>query len=326
MFINLPKIELHCHLDGSVRVGTIIDIARKENIEIPSFEIEDLTDIITVKETCECLNDYLKKFEITNSIMQSRYSLERITYELLEDVSKENIKYIEIRFAPQLHRQKGLTYEEILETVINGIKRGEKDFDIKANLIVSFMRILSVESGMELLEVSKNYLNNGIVGFDLAGPENEGFCEEYKDLIKKAKEYKFGITLHAGEQGSYQNVIDAVNIGATRIGHGIKIINSKEAYDLVKDKNILLEMCPTSNVQTKNAKDFKSYPFYEFFKDGVIASLNTDNRTMSGIDLTNEYQVLFDDLDYTEYKEMYLKTVNAIFADEETKRWLRSFI
>ncbi|MFI3210369.1 MAG: adenosine deaminase [Peptostreptococcaceae bacterium] len=326
MFNKLPKIELHCHLDGSVRAETIIDIAKKENVNLPIYDKEELRKHISIIENCECLDEYIEKFDLTNLVMQNKYGLERIAYEVLEDASLENVKYIEIRFAPQLHRLNGLNYDEIIQSVINGVKKAEKDFDIKGNVIISTMRHMSEESGMEVIEVAKKYLGKGVVAFDMAGKEDEGFCITYNNLIKKAKEENFNITLHAGEQASYKNVIDAINLGATRIGHGIKIINSKETMDLVKEKNILLEMCPTSNIQTSNASDYVTYPFKKFLDYGIVASLNTDNRTVSNITLTKEYENIFNTLDFDLYKRNYLETVNASFSNEETKDWLRKFI
>lgn len=326
MFNKLPKIELHCHLDGSVRAETIIDIAKKENVNLPIYDKEELRKHISIIENCECLDEYIEKFDLTNLVMQNKYGLERIAYEVLEDASVENVKYIEIRFAPQLHRLNGLNYDEIIQSVINGVKKAEKDFDIKGNVIISTMRHMSEESGMEVIEVAKKYLGKGVVAFDMAGKEDEGFCITYNNLIKKAKEENFNITLHAGEQASYKNVIDAINLGATRIGHGIKIINSKETMDLVKEKNILLEMCPTSNIQTSNASDYVTYPFKKFLDYGIVASLNTDNRTVSNITLTKEYENIFNTLDFDLYKRNYLETVNASFSNEETKDWLRKFI
>ena len=219
--INLPKIELHCHLDGSVRVSTIIDIAKKENIEIPSFKEEIVKKFIEVPKDCTSLNEYLKKFELPNKIMQSSYSLERIAFELLEDAASENIKYIEIRFAPQLHTKGGLSFDQVIKSVLKGVKKAEEIYDIRGNLILGCMRNMSIKSGLEVVKEGNKFLNNGVVAIDLCGPEYEGFAYEYKEITDLAKELGYEITIHAGEAASAQNVIDAINIlGATRIGHG----------------------------------------------------------------------------------------------------------
>lgn len=327
--INLPKIELHCHLDGSVRVSTIIDIAKKENIEIPSFKEEIVKKFIEVPKDCTSLNEYLKKFELPNKIMQSSYSLERIAFELLEDAANENIKYIEIRFAPQLHTKGGLSFDQVIKSVLKGVKKAEDIYDIRGNLILGCMRNMSIESGLEVVKEGSKFLNNGVVAIDLCGPEYEGFAYEYKEITDLAKELGYEITIHAGEAASAQNVIDAINIlGATRIGHGVRIKDMKEAYDLVKEKKITLEMCPTSNIQTKAIDDFYNYPFYDFYKDNIKVCINTDNRTVSNINLTNEISLISNEfkISLDDYNKIYKNSIEASFADKSTKIWLSSFI
>lgn len=327
--INLPKIELHCHLDGSVRVSTIIDIAKKENIEIPSFKEEIVKKFIEVPKDCTSLNEYLKKFELPNKIMQSSYSLERIAFELLEDAASENIKYIEIRFAPQLHTKGGLSFDQVIKSVLKGVKKAEEIYDIRGNLILGCMRNMSIKSGLEVVKEGNKFLNNGVVAIDLCGPEYEGFAYEYKEITDLAKELGYEITIHAGEAASAQNVIDAINIlGATRIGHGVRIKDMKEAYDLVKEKKITLEMCPTSNVQTKAIDYFYNYPFYDFYKDNIKVCINTDNRTVSNINLTNEISLISNEfkISLDDYNKIYINSIEASFADKSTKIWLSSFI
>lgn len=329
MINKLPKIELHCHLDGSVRVDTIIDIAKKENIKLDSYEKHDVEKMVQVPNDCESLNEYLNRFDLPNQVMQNSENIKRITFELLEDVSKENVKYIEIRFAPQLHLLRGMSVEEVIESVIEGMKKAEKDYDIKGNLILSCMRILSEEDAILLVEAGKKFLNKGVVAIDLAGPEEEGFAEKYKKSMDIARSYGYNVTIHAGEAASGQNVIDAIKIlKAQRIGHGIRIKSMKEAYDLVKESQVTLEMCPTSNLQTKTVKSMDEYPFYDFYKDGINLSINTDNRTVSNIDLSNEINLISNEFNMKEedYKNIYLSTVEASFADQKTKEWLRSLI
>lgn len=328
MIKRLPKIDLHCHLDGSVRVNTIIDIAKKENIKIPSFDRDIIKELIQVPKECTSLNEYLKRFELPNDVMQSSYALERIAFELLEDAAKENIKYIEVRFAPQLHRKNGLSLDDIIQSVLYGIKKAEDIYDIKGNLILGCMRIMSEEDGIEVVNAGLKFLNKGVVAIDLCGPEKEGFANEFKKVIDLAREYGYNITVHAGEAASAKNVIDAINIlGAKRIGHGVRIKDMREAYDLVKEKGIILEMCPTSNIQTKAIESIEEYPFYNFFKDDIKTTINTDNRTVSNIDLSNEIDLMFSNLEVKDrYKDIYLYTVEATFADEKTKQWLKALI
>ena len=328
-FEKLPKIELHCHLDGSVRPETIIELAKIEGIKLPSYDIETIKNIMIAPMECTSLNEYLEKFEIPVAIMQSKENLKRITYELMEDSAKENIKYIEIRFAPLLHTNKGLSSEEIIQSVLEGIKEGEKNYDIKGNLILSFLRHMPAETIYEVIEAGKKYLGDGVVAIDLCASEDKGFCEKFIQPFLLGKEYGYKVTIHAGETGIGENVLDAVQmLGAERIGHGIHIKNCKEAYDIVKEKNIVLEMCPTSNVQTKAVDSFEVHPILDFHKDGIKVTINTDNRTVSNTTLTKECHVIKDNfnIDLDIYKNIYFNSVNAAFIDCQTKENLKNLL
>lgn len=328
-FKKLPKIELHCHLDGSVRPETIIELAKIEGIKLPSYDIETIKNIMIAPMECTSLNEYLEKFEIPVAIMQSKENLKRITYELMEDSAKENIKYIEIRFAPLLHTNKGLSSEEIIQSVLEGIKEGEKNYDIKGNLILSFLRHMPAETIYEVIEAGKKYLGDGVVAIDLCASEDKGFCEKFIQPFLLGKEYGYKVTIHAGETGIGENVLDAVQmLGAERIGHGIHIKNCKEAYDIVKEKNIVLEMCPTSNVQTKAVDSFEVHPILDFHKDGIKVTINTDNRTVSNTTLTKECHVIKDNfnIDLDIYKNIYFNSVNAAFIDRQTKENLKNLL
>jgi len=328
-FKNLPKIDLHCHLDGSVRPATIIDIAKATGINIPYYNIENIKKEVTAPIECKSLDEYLKRFEIPNLVMQSKDSLRRITFELLEDSAKENVKYIEVRFAPLVHMKSGLNVYEVIESVISGIKDAEKIYDIKGNVILCCMRNMSVKRDFEVVEAGKEYISKGVVAIDLCASEEDGFCERFIEPIALAREYGYRITIHAGETGIGKNVLEAVVLlGAERIGHGIFIKDCLEAYNIVKDKGITLEMCPTSNIQTKAIDAFKNHPIYNFFNDGIRVTVNTDNRTVSNTNMTKECEILLREFNITfeEYKQIYFNSVDAAFADLETKEWLMKYI
>jgi adenosine deaminase len=326
-FERLPKIELHCHLDGSVRAETILDIAIKENIKIPTYKLDEIKNMMIAPIECSSLEEYLQRFYLPIAMMQSKESLKRIAFELFEDGAKENIKYMEVRFAPLLHIKNGLSVEEIIESVLMGIKAAEESYGIKGNLILSFLRNMAPESIFEVIEVGKKYLGKGVVAVDLCGAEHEGFSENFIEPIARAKSYGYKVTIHAGETGIGRNVLEAVELlGAERIGHGVFINNCNEAYDIVKKNHITLEMCPTSNIQTKAVNTFEEHPIYAYYKDGIKITINTDNRTVSNVNLTNEYSIIGKsfNMECEDYKRIYDYSVNASFADEKTKEYLRS--
>ena len=326
---ELPKIELHCHLDGSLRPETIIDIAKEEEISIPFYDVYNIRKEVTAPEECMSLDEYLKRFEIPNLVMQSKESLRRITYELLEDSAKENVKYIEVRFAPLLHIMKGLSICEIIESVIIGIRQAEEKYDIRGNVILCCMRFMSADSALEVVEAGEKYLGKGVVAVDLCGAEGEGFCNKFIEPIAIARGYGYRVTIHAGETGIGKNVLEAVEmLGAERIGHGVFIKDCIEAYNIVKDKRITLEMCLTSNIQTKAIETYEKHPFYSFFNDGIRVTVNTDNRTVSDTNMTKECEAIFKYFNITldEYKQVYYNSVDAAFADLKTKERLRKFI
>lgn len=328
-FEILPKIELHCHLDGSVRPETIIDIAKKEGVDIPSFDKNEIKRQITAPVECTSLNEYLKAFLVPNLVMQSKESLRRITFELFEDAANENVKYMEVRFAPLLHTAKGLEIQEIIESVIDGIKDAEQKYDIKGNVILSCMRNMSSDKALEVIEKGKKFLGKGVVAVDLCAAEEEGFCEKFVEPIALARKYGYKVTIHAGETGIGKNVLEAVELlGAERIGHGVFIKDCHEAYEIVKEKNIVLEMCPTSNVQTKAVNSFNEHPIYDFYKDGIKVTVNTDNRIVSDTNMTKEFDIVSKEFNitYEDYKQIYYNSVEASFADLKTKERLKKLI
>ena len=327
-FQKLPKIDLHCHLDGSLRAQTVLDIIKKNKIQ-SNQNLKNIKKQLTAPLNCSSLEEYLKSFNLPIAVMQTKEDLERVSFELMEDASIENIKYIEIRFAPQQHKKEGLTTKEIIQSVLSGMKKEEKLYDIKGNYILSCMRHLSAESAMKIIEEGKIFLGNGVVAVNLCGEELPGFCHKFIQPMKKAKDYGYRITIHAGETGIGENVTDAINLlGAERIGHGIFISNNKKAYDLVKEKQVTLEICPTSNIQTKAIKNYKEHPIYNFYNDEILVTLNTDNRTVSNTSMSEEYLQIKKafNLKKEEYRHIYLNSVEAAFISENEKQRLKKYL
>lgn len=324
-YFNLPKIDLHCHLDGSVRPQTLMDLARQQNITLPSDNIDEISTLMIAPETSLNLEEYLLRFKLPLSVMQTAESIERISFELFEDAAQENVKYLEVRFGPLLHTEQGLTLEQIIQSAVAGMQRAEKLYDIKGNYILSLLRHMPKESIKGVLDTGAKYLNNGVVAFDLAGGEAPGFCHEFVPYAQYAAEKGYRITIHAGEQGDGQNVYDAITLlGAERIGHGIHIKGHQEAYNLVKNKMTALETCPSSNVQTKAVDKLSSHPIKTFYQDAIPVTINTDNRTVSNTSMSDEVRKVMQTfkLSRADYFNIYKTSVAHSFASESVKAHL----
>lgn len=325
---KLPKIELHLHLDGSVRVETMYEILR-ENNEIDEMEIEKFRELVSITGDCKSLVEYLEKFELPGKVMQNEKNLERITYELLEDLSRDNVKYVEIRFAPYLHMNEGLSFDQVMESVILGMNKGMEDFNIKANLILIAMRHDSLDKTIELVKNGEKYINKGVVAVDLAGNEHDFPPEIHKKAFKLAKELGYKITIHAGETGIEKNIITSIDeLYASRIGHGVAAIKDIGIMNKLRDENIYLEMCPVSNIQTKAIDSIENYPMEKFIEYGIKATVNTDNMTVSNTDLNREYSLLIDRLKFTieDIKKLILNSVEASFLSTSEKLELKSIV
>lgn len=285
---QLPKIELHCHLDGSISMETIRVLAENAGISLPDSDA-GLREKITAPDNAESLLDYLAPFDFVLPMLQTAEALSLAAYDVLKQAKKDNIRYIEVRFAPTLHTQKGLSLLEVVEAVTKGLAAGEIDFDVKANALLCGMRHESVATVMEVVDVFATGDLTHVAGFDLAGGETDGFVGKFTSVLEKVTAQDIPLTLHAGECGCAQNVLDAIEHGATRIGHGVAIKDIPEKWSELIDKKITLEMAPTSNIQTKAIDEVADYPFKALLDAGVRVTINTDNRTVSDTTLTDEY-------------------------------------
>lgn len=328
-YFDLPKIDLHCHLDGSLRPQTVIDLAAEQNIELPSTDADVIKEMMIAPETCPNLQEYLDRFELPIKVMQTAEGIERISFELFEDAAKENVKYLEVRFAPHLHIQQGLSHEQIIESAVKGMKRAEALYDIKGNYILSAVKFLPSDTIPPVLDAGEKFLGNGVVAFDLAGSELDNFAHDYVKYTQYARDKGYRITIHAGEQGCGQNVYDAIELlGAERIGHGVAIKDHAEAYQRVKQDVVGLEACPSSNVQTKAIPELKLHPLKDFHKDGLPVTINTDNRTVSNTTMTQEVEKVMELFELTaeDYAQIYRASVEQCFASDEVKQKLMQYI
>ena len=290
LLLQLPKVELHCHLDGSLRVSSILDQAKIDNIKLPFKNYDDLTAYFKIGENRGSLEDYIKRFDITLCVMQTPKALSRFAYELIEDVSKENVRYIEVRYSPILHTKKGMALEEALESVRKGLKRGEKDFGVKSGIIVCGIRHISPEASLKLADLAVRYKNRGVVGFDLAGSEDNFPAKEHREAFYLIRNNNVNATIHAGEAYGPPSIHQAIHqCGANRIGHGTRLKEDKNLMDYVIDHRITLEICLTSNWQTRSVRSLHYHPLKYYYQKGMRVTLNTDNRLISDTTLTEEF-------------------------------------
>ncbi|MFQ6617536.1 MAG: adenosine deaminase [Fidelibacterota bacterium] len=307
---KLPKVDLHCHLDGSLRIETMIDIAEKEKISLPSKRYDDLEKMIKVGDGCRNLEDYLDRFEITLNVMQSPEALSRIAYELIEDAHTENVKYMEVRYSPILHLRRGMNLTETVDSVIKGLKSAERDFGVNTGIIICGIRNISPDISLMLAELAVAYKNRGVVAFDLAGIEENYPAKHHRESFFLILNNNINCTLHAGETYGPESIHQAIHYcGAHRIGHGTKLKEDGDLLNYVNDHRIPLEICLSSNIQTKIVKNFHSHPLKFYYEYGIRVTLNTDNRLISDTTLTKEYLLA------SRYLNLGLKEVKDIIIN-----------
>lgn len=286
---RIPKAELHCHLDGSVRPNTLLELGREYGVAMPEATADALAHHMYVRDARH-LEDYLTRFDVTLGVMQSDRALERIAFELAEDAAAEGVRYIEVRYAPVLNQQWGMSLDEAVQAPLRGLARAQTMYGIVGRVIVCGLRHLSPDISLELARLAVSFQGKGVVGFDLAGGEAGHPASAHRAAFEHAREHGMFCTCHAGEGAGPESVADAVNTcGAQRIGHGTRLIEDPRLTDELAKRGIAIEACLTSNVQTRASKDYGSHPLRAYFDRGMCVTLNTDNRLMSGTTLTAEY-------------------------------------
>jgi len=286
---RLPKAELHVHLDGSLRTSTLLDLSTEYGTELPARTEAALARHMVVDDASD-LVDYLGRFRITLAVMQTAEALERIAWELAVDLAAENVRYAEIRFSPLLNTRGNLTSHGAVEAVLAGLRRAGGETGIRTGVIVCALRHMSPSTSLELARVAVDFRGRGVVAFDLAGPESGHAPAEHLAAFRAAARANLPITIHAGEAFGPASIREALHeCGANRIGHGTRLHEDAELMGWVNDFRIPVEICLTSNVQTRVAPDFARHPVRTYFDAGLVTTLNTDNRLMSGTTVTEEY-------------------------------------
>ena len=293
---RLPKAELHCHLDGALRPRTILELGRESGAKLPADTVEDLIPFVQTSPSCGSLAECLKAFDIICPLLRRPQALERTAYELVEDSAADNIRHVEVRFAPELLCSSSMSSEEAVAAVLRGLKKGLKDFGTSSSIIICLFRAHGAAENRRAFSLLKTMFNPkltlkepAVAALDLAGDEARHPTREFADYYAEAKKLGIHTTCHAGETSGTENLRSALEFSVDRIGHGVHLMEDDKLLAEVVRRKIPLEIGITSNVRTKAVSSLKDHPVRRFHEAGVRLTLNTDDRGVFAVDLTHEY-------------------------------------
>lgn len=316
-------IDLHLHLDGSLSIEDFKYLAERQNYDLG----DDFPNNIYVSPDCKSLEEYLERFNLPLALLQDEFSLAYAVSSLVNRLYNAGYIYAEIRFAPQLHTQKGMSQENAVIAACAGLRnglRGKDNFNVK--LILCCMRQSDYETNHPAIELAEKYKSVGVVAVDLAGPEAFKTGDYYSDLFDEAKEKGLNITIHAGEACGSEEVLRAIDLlHAQRIGHGVHLEINRDNMIKITSKTIYFEFCPTSNLQTTSLPDYEHVPLREFDRYGIKVTINSDNMTVSNTNVLEEYKHLYKTLNLQKFeiKHFLLNSIDASFTSLEEKQTLR---
>lgn len=285
----LPKTDLHCHLDGSLRLRTILELAEQQKVRLPAEDEQGLARALHMGEARSSLEDYLEAFDVTLSVLQTAEALYRTAYELALDAAAENVRYLEVRYSPALHLQKGLKMTTVVDSVLEGLRAAKREVGIKSGVIICGIRHMNPQTSVRLAELCVAYKNRGVIGFDLAGAEASFPAKDHKEAFLLILKNNVNCTAHAGEAFGPESISQAIHyLGAHRIGHGTRLREDGDLLNYVNDHRIPLEVCLSSNVQTGAVPSLDAHPLKFYFDYGLRVTLNTDNRLVTDTTVTKE--------------------------------------
>lgn len=322
-------IDLHLHLDGSLSPEDVLQLANTAGISLPANSAEALRPLLQVEPDCRNLGEYLEKFDLPLQVLQTEKTIALSVYLLLKRLSSQGLCYAEIRFAPQLHLNSGLTQRQVIAAAVAGLNRGVAEFSMPAQLILCCMRGADNKpANLETVRVAKAFLGKGVCAVDLAGNEAAYPTADFGDVFALAKQLSVPYIIHAGEAAGPESISQALSLGAKRIGHGVRAIEDTAVLARLQTEKIPLETCFTSNLQTKAVANENAYPLCEFLKQGIAVTVNTDNMTVSGTTLQNEYRLLQRQygLSMDTLTQLACNGVDAAFLPADQKEHLKNQI
>lgn len=322
LLLKLPKCNLHTHLEGSVRPGTFIDLAVKQDLELP-FPAESAAGYLQVSGEEVSLADYLDKIMVNYPVLRNYDALKRVAFEAAEDAHSDGVIYLELRAGPVTHASEDLPVEKCIEAMLEGLADAQAQYGITARLIISGLRHHDPSDNLRLARIACSYQEEGVAGFDLAGDEAAFAADLHREAFGFLRDSGLGITVHAGEAGGYQNVLYAVEeIGAERIGHGIHSVESRVALELLRERQVLLEICPTSNVHTGAVETLHKHPVRQLFDYGIPVSIGDDDPITSRTRVSNELMLISREFGFTqnELQQIQLTSLEHSFLRDDSLR------
>lgn len=318
-------IDLHVHLDGSIRPQTLVELAREQDAHLPTYDINKIKDYLVVSADCTNFEDYLKRFDLSLAVLQSRKPIRRVVSELVRDLDRQGVLYAEIRLMPQSHIMRGLTQTQVVEAALEGLKLGmEYSRHIKANLILCTMRGADEKDNFATIVEAVNHMGRGVVGVDMLGDEFTYRNEMYAGQFRLLREEHIPFTIHAGCMVGAESIRQAIEYGARRIGHGIRAMEDESLMEMLKEKGIVLEMCPSSNVQSRSVPSYEEHPIKAYFDRGLKVTVGTDDMTICDTNLKKEYRLIKEYLHFTdeEIYQMNQYAIEGAFISNYEKRQL----
>ena len=317
---NYGLIDLHLHLDGSLSLASVRDLARMQNIALEQDD-EKLLKLLQVGPDCKDLNEYLEKFAFPCSLLQNPEAITRAVENLRRELKEQGLLYAEIRFAPQLHLLRGMNQRQVVQAAVEGLKAE----GVRANLILCCMRgDRNLEENLETIRLTAEFLGKGVCAADLAGAEAIFTTEKFEDVFALARELNIPYTIHAGEAMGPESVYKALEFGAKRLGHGVRSVEDPALLKRLVQDGVTLELCPTSNLNTNIFDCMEEYPLVSLMEAGVRVTINTDNIMVSGVSLRSEWEKVVHTFGLTREQILRLQknAAEAVFADETVKTWL----
>ncbi len=293
-------IDLHVHLDGSIRPQTIIELAREQDAWLPTYDINKIKNYLVMTPDAKDRSSFFRRHDLSQAVLQGRRAIRRVVSELVIDLGRQGVMYAEIRMTPQAHVLRGLTQSQVVEAALDGLLRGMELSRTKANLVLCTMRGADEKDNFETIVEAARHLRRGVAGIDLVGDETAYGTGCYEEQFRLLREEGIPFTVHAGIMAGAENIWAAVENGAKRIGHGIRVIEDENLARLIKEKEIVLEMCPVSNVLTGVVPSIESHPVRRCFDAGLKVTIGTDDMVLCDTTLLKQYALLKEKLGFSD--------------------------